>query len=100
MAQTSRVTGRATTIFPYDGKTVVGYHNTNVVMFDHETVTLNTGGWSTVTTKLRMNQAANQFGLGYQVYQKNWSWFVELADGTVLPFNDWEVTFKRVEVSK
>jgi hypothetical protein len=56
--------------------TTVRYHNTDVVVFDRDKVTLNSGGWRTRTTMLRMNQTARQHGLGFRVYQKDWAWFV------------------------
>lgn len=39
-------------------------------------VTLNTGGWSTVTTKRRMNQAAEHWGYGFRVSQNDFEWAV------------------------
>ena len=93
MAQSQRVSGVATSIrTDSDGYTCVRYHQTDVVRFKvwfkGERIILNTGGWFTATTKLRMNQAANQFGLGFRVYQKNHEWFVSLRDGRVLQFTD------------
>ena len=70
---------------------VVRYWNTDIVKFNNERIILNTGGWSTVTTKLRMNQASNQFGLGYNVYQKDFNWFVEYQ-GKTIPFNTQRLT--------
>jgi len=34
-----------------------------------------------------MNQAANQYGLGFQVYQKDYNWFVTISrgDGGITP---------------
>lgn len=86
--QTQKVKGTATGIFQLPGRTQVSYHNTVVVDFDYSrgTIILNTGGWKTATTKLRMNQTSNQFGLGYQVYQKNHSWYVRYH-GEVIPFD-------------
>ena len=72
----------------------VYYHNTRVVFVSGKYITLNTGGWPTVTTKLRMNQAANQYDLGYQVYQKNYDWFVEFK-GETIPFNGDTIELKR-----
>ena len=64
---------------------VVRYWNTDIVKFNNERIILNTGGWSTATTKRRMNQTSEQFNLGYQVYQKNYNWFVEYQ-GKTIPF--------------
>ncbi len=41
-----------------------------------------------------MNQAANQFGLGYSVYQKNHDWYVNLPSGKTVDFQD-GLTFHR-----
>jgi hypothetical protein len=55
----------------------VTYVNTKIVSWDgSKNITLNSGGWQTVTTKRKMVQAANQFGLGYSVYQHKGEWFV------------------------
>ena len=94
MAQTQQVKGRATSIFQHDGCTVVQYRGTLVVSFDDDTIELDSGGWRTVTTKLRMNQASNQYDLGYQVFQKDFEWFVTLPDGTTVDFYN-GITFSR-----
>lgn len=88
MAQQSKVSGRHTAIHGGDGITIVTYHWTDVVIFDHEQISLNSNGWRTATTKTRMNQASNQFELGYRVYQKDYDWFVQLPDKSVVPFGD------------
>lgn len=54
------------------------YHATNIVVFDHysKTMTLNTGGWETVTTKARLNEALGMF-IGKRpgwITQKNFVW--------------------------
>lgn len=67
-----------------DGEMVkVKYHTTDVVSFDNEKIILNTGGWFTNTTKKRMNQASEQFNLGYNVFQKAGEWFVYYKDELV-----------------
>ncbi len=70
MSQTAKVSGVATTIRTDTNGTHVRYHSTDVVSFNDKTITLRTGGWNTATTRLRMNQASNQFHLGFSVYQK------------------------------
>ena len=87
MAQTSRVGTVATSTFTDDRGTHVIYHNTAVVMFNHETIILCSGGWKTLTTKTRMNQASNQYHLGYQVYQEDFEWYVNYK-GETLDFFD------------
>lgn len=87
MARTDTIGSHKTNISTANGVTQVRYHSTVVVEFDADQVTLNSGGWRTVTTKTRMNQASNQFGLGFQVFQKQHEWFVE-NHGQVYPFED------------
>lgn len=77
-----------------DGTTRVTYHETDVVTFNADKIVLDTGGWQTVTTKTRMNQASNEFGLGYQVYQNNNEWYVMYA-GEVYPFKEEVLTLER-----
>ena len=81
MSQTHKLGSHKTTIFTENGTIHVQYHDTRVVSFNEETVTFRTGGWQTVTTKLRMNQASNQFGLGWGVSQKNYQWYVSYYAG-------------------
>ena len=67
------------------GNLLVTYHSTVVVKASHNGILLNTGGWKTATTKTRMNQASNQYDLGYRVFQKDYEWFVTYQ-GETLPF--------------
>ncbi len=83
MGQTKKVSGVATSVSTINGVTSVVYHNTTVVQFDSKTITLNTGGWQTVTTKARMNQASSQFNLGYGVSQVKGKWFVDFKGKTI-----------------
>lgn len=83
MSQQMKLGKGNTTVRAQDGKTVVRFHDTDVVAWDAKTITLNSGGWLTVTTKTRMNQASNQFDLGFGVYQKNHEWFVDFKGVTI-----------------
>ena len=60
-----------------DSCMVCTYHSTDVVKWNDKHIRLYTGGWKTVTTKTRMNQVSNQFGLGYSVYQRKGKWYVD-----------------------
>jgi len=65
------------------------YQQTKIVEWDNNgNVTLNSDDWMTVTTKRKMNQASNQFGLGYSVFQKDFNWFVTKPDGQTIPYVD------------
>ena len=88
MAQTTQLGRHATTVATENGWTRITYHQTVVVKFNQRTVVLNSGGWMTATTKTRMNQASNQFDLGFQVFQKDFGWFVERPDGETVDFGN------------
>jgi len=89
MTQQSTIGKCATTVSTDDdGWTNVVYHETTVVKFKNGKVILNSGGWRTATTKNRMNQVSNQFGLGFGVYQRNFQWWVTLGCGGIVPFSD------------
>lgn len=67
-----------------DGVIRVRYHNTDVVTITPDkSVMLFTGGYRSNTTKLRMNQASHKFDLGYSVYQRNYSWYVDFQGETI-----------------
>jgi hypothetical protein len=87
MGQMRRVCGNNTAVVARNGNTSIILHGTPVVEFDCECIILRTGGWRTVTTKSRMNQASNQYNLGYQVFQRHHDWFVSFKDKEV-PFGD------------
>jgi hypothetical protein len=78
-----------TTVTCTNGMVSVVYHQTLIVHADGRgNVTLDSGGWRTVTTKRKMCQAANQFGLGFSVYQHKGEWLVSVPGDDVLPFRD------------
>jgi hypothetical protein len=85
----NKIGSTATSVSSTNGRLSVRYHATEVVAADlsNGIVTLDSGGWHSYTTKARMNQASNQFGLGYTVAQKDHSWFVHV-NGQTLPFTD------------
>lgn len=65
-----------------DGATCVKYHNTVVAKRDvNGKITLNSGGWKTATTKVRMNQALRVWGTGYYVHQVKHVWYVGVHKG-------------------
>jgi len=76
-----------------EGKQAVFYHSTPVVTWDTNTIVLSTGEWKTVTTKIKINQTARDFHLGFVLYQERGNWFVVLRTGEGvdgLPVYDWE----------
>lgn len=85
MAQTQVVRGTATKVTRDDDAIRVFYHDTMVCKAEQVgnvvRITLNTGGYRTRTTKLRMNQFAAEYcSQQYGVYQKNGQWFVAIND--------------------
>lgn len=76
MTQLDNVGRVATKLYTEAGMTTIMYHSTEVVQFNDDFIILDSGGWRTLTTKTRMNQASNQFGLGFKVYQEDFDWFV------------------------
>jgi hypothetical protein len=81
MPSMNQLSNYKTTIHTDDGITKVVYTNTCIVAFCREAVVLNSGGYESVTTKRKMNQASNQFMLGYQVVQKDFKWYVDTLSG-------------------
>jgi len=83
MAQTQIFRGVQTTVCRTD-RTIDGvYRSTRVChaerIGEYVRIELNTAGWKTNTTKLRMNQFAHQFcNSQYGVYQKAGEWFVAI----------------------
>lgn len=67
----------------------ITYHARHIVCFNNNFIALRHNGYLTMTTRTRMNQAANQFGLGYLVYQRTIhgrkKWYVSWC-GMQLPF--------------
>lgn len=76
------------------GNTIMSYRGTNVVSFNDKNINLDPNGWWTKTTKRRMNQASEEYNLGYWVYQKRGQWYVDYKDKTI-PFNDGPVMLDR-----
>jgi hypothetical protein len=93
MSQQYRLGTAHTTTATVNGMTNVTYHSTVVVSFNEKKIVLNSGGWHTNTTKTRMNQASNQFALGYTVTQKDFGWYVSF-NGKIRDFAD-GMTLKR-----
>lgn len=82
MANQFKIGKGNTTIVTKNGITNITFHSTVVVSFDDKTITLDSGGWLTKTTKDRMNQTSNQFDLGFNVYQKNGNWYIDFKNST------------------
>jgi len=88
MARMDKLSTYCTTISQAGDLTCITYHRTQVVAFDRHNVSLRTGGWDSVTTRRKMNQASTQFGLGYGVYRDKGESYVRTPAGDVLPLSD------------
>lgn len=75
MPRLSQIGSHRTAVKDSPDSRTVQYHDTVVVEVRGPRVILRTDGWLTTTTKARMNQAAQQWGLGFQVsaHQGQWS---------------------------
>lgn len=85
MARRDRLSEYRTTWEQDGARGSVTYANTRIVAWNGDNVTLNSDGWQTVTTKRKMNQAANQFCLRFCVYQKRGEWFVDIRNNSTAP---------------
>jgi len=65
-----------------NGGVAVRFYDTEIFNYNLEkhTITLRTDGYFTVTTKQRINQAFQEFGLPYVLWQKDYDWFVKESD--------------------
>lgn len=69
-----KIIARNTFRFTREGETVIRLHSTDIVTKHKDgSVTLNSAGWKTVTTKKRMNGA---LPAGYHLWQERDAWFV------------------------
>ena len=88
MSQLRKVSKYKTKIIREGLETRVRLYSTDVVTFCPERIILDTGGWVTVTTKSRMNQASNQFQLGYYVFTKKGQMYCRMNDSpNAIPFS-------------
>ena len=64
-------------------------HRTAIATYDHNTqaLKLNSGGYTSNTTKSRLNAILEELIAGARVYQKNWNWFLSYNNQTH-DFND------------
>ena len=77
MSRTDRLSKYRTSWVTAGAIVVVTYVTTMIVEATADTITLRNGGWQTVTTKRKLNQASQQFALGYGVHQVKGEWFLD-----------------------
>ena len=61
-------------------------HGHHIATFCHETraVKINSCGYTSRTTKSRLNALLEEVKCGCRIFQKNWDWFVKYNDQTTL----------------
>ncbi len=70
-----------------DGEHIfVKYWNTIVVTVCPDQIILDTGGFYTNTTRVRMNQSSKYFNLGFDVSVSKGSWYAKFNKG-IYPFD-------------
>jgi len=95
MAQNQIVRGVQTNILQTARGPGVVYRGTLVAIREGDVVILRSNGWRTATTKLRMNQFANQFCDGaFSIYQHKGEWYVQNNAR-----NETEVFFDGIQIS-
>ena len=67
-----------------DSSTIV-LHRTAIAVYDHknQALKLNTGGYTTNTTKSRLNAILDEVMYGAKVFQKNFDWYLSYNNQTV-----------------
>lgn len=95
MPRMDKLSNYRTTIFMRDGWQCVVYAETIIVRWNDDTILLNTGGWKSVTTKRKMNQASAQFGLGFGVFQRKSAWYVQIGDNKPVQYLGDTFTIRR-----
>lgn len=82
--RTSRKVAHNTYAVLHPDGVAIRFHRTDILVFHPDgTITVDTGGWHTATTKTRLNAFLPG---GITVWQKDFRWYV--CDGTTRPFED------------
>ena len=82
--------GSNTTVITEDNISTVMLHGNHIATYYHDTkeLTLFDGGWQSNTTKSRLNALCAEFAMGFNVFQKNFNWFISDFSGTAKEFFD------------
>lgn len=79
----NRLSCYKTKVVQQDCDVIVTYQSTQIVKFNSERIVLNFGGWDSVTTRRKMNQASKQYDLGFSVYRKKGETYISFMGKTV-----------------
>jgi hypothetical protein len=83
--KTSKI-GNNTYRINYDDREAIRLHNTDILTFVSDHVTINTGGWQTRTTKDRINKYLPE---GVYISQKDFTWYIhDSRDNSVKEFHE------------
>ena len=82
--------GSNTTVITEDNESRVMLHGNHIATYNHtlKELELFDGGWQSNTTKSRLNALCAEFAMGFNVFQKNFNWFISDFSGTAKPFFD------------
>ena len=70
------------------GVRYIVFHETTIMQISSSRTRLHINGWETAPTKRRINQASDYYNLGFQVFQKDFVWYVRFDSGRVIPFKE------------
>ena len=78
---------------PTEHLSEVRLHGHLIAWYDHSkgTLGISSCGWTTNTTKSRLNALLYELFYGVSVFQKNWEWFVSDSKGRVVDFYDGQI---------
>ncbi len=74
-------------------ETIIRLYDTDIVQIAPDMVALNTGGHNTVTTKRRINEVLDHYGIDAYVFVRSKIWYVS-RHGHEISFNN-SVSFPR-----
>jgi hypothetical protein len=78
-----------------DEVTSVTYYGVHIVEVRDGKITLRNGGHWTHSTKNRLNQAAMELHLGFVVFAKDFTWYVDYGNATYLFVDGMQLDCKR-----
>jgi len=74
--------------------TIITFHYTDILTFNNEKIIINHGGFTTKTTKERLNLFSKENNLGFSIHQENYSWIITYK-GEKIPMIDKSIELRR-----